>query len=424
MTDNNIVPKNINDVDVIIENTAYNYDNKPHKKAPIITYNGKNLKEGRDFTVEYGEGDFTAVGSYGITIRGIGNFTGMNKNAQIVITDKSKNITKSKVSKLPAKSYDKGKAITLSESELVVTLNGNILKYNTDYKVSYSNNTNVGKATAIIQVIGEYAGTKKVRFSIKKQLTTLSDSMVKNKAMFATMPIVKGGCTPEPLLETDGETLVKNIDYTLSYKNNKKAGVATVLIKGKGAYKGSITVPFVITTKSLASSELSIRISDKPYVGRAGKYKSNPTITDADGNMLKLNKDFVVESYTANGELLNKRSNPEKGTTITVKINGKGAYTGSITASYKLRGIDISKAQIKIQAKSYTGRAVEISEKDIVKAVIKSGKTNKTLILGQDYEIAAYYNNVKKGTATVVFRGIGEYSGEKSVKFKIGAWSF
>lgn len=337
----------------------------------------------------------------------------------------TKYFQKNNVEKLPAKSYNNGKAITLSESELIVTLNGNVLKYNTDYQVRYSNNTHVGKAIVIIQGMGEYAGTKKTSFSIKKQLIVLSDNMIKNKAMFATMPIMKGGCTPEPLLETDGYTLVKNIDYTVSYKNNKKTGAAAVVIKGKGAYKGSLTVPFIITAKSLESSDISVRVPDKPYVGRAGKYKSKPIITDGDGMILQANKDYVVESYTINnGTPLDNKSNPDNGTIITVKIKGKGAYTGSIAVSYRLQGVDFSKAQIKIQTKDYTGSAVEITDKDITKAVIKRGKINQTLVLGQDYEIAAYYNNVWKGTATVVFRGIGDYSGEKSVKFRIGAWSF
>lgn len=41
------------------------------------------------------------------------------------------------------------------------------------------------------------------------------------------------------------------------------------------------------------------------------------------------------------------------------------------------------------------------------------------LVYGRDYEVVSYSKNVKKGTATVVFCGKGEYSGEKSVKFKI-----
>ncbi len=44
-----------------------------------------------------------------------------------------------------------------------------------------------------------------------------------------------------------------------------------------------------------------------------------------------------------------------------------------------------------------------------------------SLELGTDYEIAAYSDNLKKGTATVTFKGIGAYAGEKTVKFKINS---
>ncbi len=36
-----------------------------------------------------------------------------------------------------------------------------------------------------------------------------------------------------------------------------------------------------------------------------------------------------------------------------------------------------------------------------------------------DYEISGYENNVKKGSAVVIFKGKGDYVGEKAVKFKI-----
>lgn len=60
-----------------------------------------------------------------------------------------------------------------------------------------------------------------------------------------------------------------------------------------------------------------------------------------------------------------------------------------------------------------------IKASDITSATIKDGKIKKTLKLGTDYEIAAYRNNIKKGTATVIFKGIGDYAGEKKVQFKI-----
>ena len=42
------------------------------------------------------------------------------------------------------------------------------------------------------------------------------------------------------------------------------------------------------------------------------------------------------------------------------------------------------------------------------------------LELGKDFIILSYKNNVNKGTASALLRGIGEYGGVKTVSFKIG----
>jgi lipoprotein-anchoring transpeptidase ErfK/SrfK len=54
--------------------------------------------------------------------------------------------------------------------------------------------------------------------------------------------------TPQPAVTVSGAALVKNRDYTLSYKNNKLPGKATITIKGVAAagYTGSKTVSFRI----------------------------------------------------------------------------------------------------------------------------------------------------------------------------------
>lgn len=96
-----------------------------------------------------------------------------------------------------------------------------------------------------------------------------------------------------------------------------------------------------------------------------------------------------------------------------------GNYTGTINASYVLEGISFSKAVIKVKPKSYTGKPVTIDAADITSATIKTGKKQIPLKFEKDFEIAAYSNNLKKGTATVTFRGIGAYAGEKTIKFKI-----
>lgn len=45
----------------------------------------------------------------------------------------------------------------------------------------------------------------------------------------------------------------------------------------------------------------------------------------------------------------------------------------------------------------------------------------KPLTYGTDYTIVegSYRNNIKKGTASVVVKGLGDYGGEKTLKFKI-----
>lgn len=64
----------------------------------------------------------------------------------------------------------------------------------------------------------------------------------------------------------------------------------------------------------------------------------------------------------------------------------------------------------KISDKTYTGKAIMPS------VTVKDG--NKKLVKGTDYTIK-YTNNTKIGTATATITGIGDYTGTKTIKFKI-----
>ncbi len=55
--------------------------------------------------------------------------------------------------------------------------------------------------------------------------------------------------TPDVTIKDGNYTLKKGTDYTLTYKNNKKIGKATVTIKGKGKYSGEKAVTFKIVPK-------------------------------------------------------------------------------------------------------------------------------------------------------------------------------
>lgn len=415
-----IKPREITDKDVIIEDTVYIHDNKPHKKAPRVIYKGKNLKEKKDFEVSsYGKGNYTSEGTYTATIKGIGNFKGSCSTAKIIIVDKSKDISKATLEKIPVQEYQNGKAIELPDKLIKVTIAKTTLKKDIDYTVSYANNVHAGKATLIIKGKGDYAGTKKVNFTIKRTPTALTSSMITNKNKISTVTIQKNGAMPKPVLKSDNNTLMEGRDYVLSYKNNKKTGTGTAVIKGKGSYTGTFEMSFKIISKELTNSDINIRVSNVPYIGKPNKYQSIPVLTDSDGGVLVKNKDYIIESYKEGKKTLDKNSNPEEGSKITVTIKGMGNYTGTVQASYALEGISFSKAIIKVNPKLYTGKPVTIDAADITSATIKTGKKQIPLKFGKDFEIAAYSNNLTKGTATITFRGIGAYAGEKTIKFKI-----
>ena len=110
-----------------------------------------------------------------------------------------------------------------------------------NYSVSYKNNKNAGKATVIITGKGNYKDSIKKTFKIKKasiQLASFSKISAKSYTGKAIKPKVK--------LIYKSKILKKNTDYTLSYKNNKKVGKATITIKGKGNFTGTKILTFKI----------------------------------------------------------------------------------------------------------------------------------------------------------------------------------
>lgn len=135
--------------------------------------------------------------------------------------------------------------------------------------------------------------------------------------------------------------------------------------------------------------------------------------------ILAPNKDYTVEAYKSDGQTLGKTSIPAEGTKITAVIKGNGSYTGTAEAAYSVRGT----AVIKVRSKAYTGDAVTLTQDDIESAYIKTNAGRVSIKYGEDYEIAAYSSNIKKGTAVAFFKGKGNYAGEKAVKFKIDAVS-
>ena len=132
--------------------------------------------------------------------------------------------------------YD-GKAETPS---VTVKVGGKTLKKDTDYTVSYSNNTKVGTAKVTITGKGNYTGSVSKTYSIKNNFKKATVSGISTKAFTGK------NITQSITVKYNGKTLKNGTDYTVSYSSNKNIGTATVKIAGKCSYTGTITKTFKI----------------------------------------------------------------------------------------------------------------------------------------------------------------------------------
>ncbi len=133
------------------------YTGKAYKPKPTVTYEGKTLKNGTDYTLSYKNN--VNAGTATITITGLGTYVG-TKKVTFKITPIA--LTGGKVGSISNQKYT-GQARKPSPK---VTLNGKTLTAGTDYKLTYKKNTLPGTATAIVTGTGNYTGTLKRSFKI------------------------------------------------------------------------------------------------------------------------------------------------------------------------------------------------------------------------------------------------------------------
>ncbi len=127
------------------------------------------------------------------------------------------------------------------EPELKVSTTSQVLGKR-DYKADYYNNINVGSANVIVKGTGDFSMLMtKADFRIIAR--NISDAEVKN---IPSQVLGESPCTPTVTVKYNGKTLEEGKDYTLTYKDNSKAGTASVTVQGKGNFKGKMTVQFEI----------------------------------------------------------------------------------------------------------------------------------------------------------------------------------
>ena len=277
------------------------------------------LTEGTHYTLGYA--DNINVGTAAVTVTGMGNFTGEIK---LTFTIKPLKISAAKLS-YTSKVYT-GTALKPEPTVTAKTDAGTLtLKKTRDYTVTYQNNKSVGKATVTIKGVGNFTGTLKKTFTIKAVTVKANGVSLAKKSVPYTGKAIEPAVTVKATVNGKTVTLKKGTNYTVTYKNNVNAGTATVTVKCKGNFTGTVKKTFKITRVGLVSAKLEYTKADwtgnalKPGVTVKAKVNGK-TVT------LKAGRDYTV-TY---------KNNVNKGK-ASVTIKGKGNFTGTLNKTFKIK---------------------------------------------------------------------------------------
>lgn len=390
-----IRPKSISDVDIMADDITLRYNGKVQKSLPVLTWNGKKLTRNKDYTVSYPNEESDGVanptaylktGTYTVLVKGMGNYTG-EKTINLTITQ-SKSASTMVVAKIADHTYTGSeiRPVPVVKSGKVVLTEGE------DYEVSYLNNINVGTATVLINGKGSYAGVKKASFKIlpKASLNKARAEIEFDNPAVYTGRVVKPDKCRLTVSEKNADgrnvtvTLTEGVDYEASYRNDDKAGTATVIFQGINGYNGTLKKTYKITPydigKDEADQEVRIELADS-YMYVKGGCKPEPVVT-YQGSVLKKGTDYTL-SYRNNSGL-NDGSNPKKQPIVIVK--GKGCFKGTREKTYRITSKGIDRTTMTAVDRVWQNKGNIYKTKVVIK-----DEDGRALNAGKDYDSALTY---------------------------------
>ena len=413
--------KSLNNGLLTLSETSYVYDGTYKKPAATVTFGGKVLQEGKDYTISYRNN--LNVGVTTVIATGMGDYTGY--------TSKNFTITKramagGTVSVASSVSFT-GSNITPS---VTVKVAGRTLTSGTDYTVSYSNNKNVGKATVKITGKGNYSGSLNAKFDIVPAKQQIQKLETKYKGFYIDWA-QKGSATGYDVEYSVNANMSGAVSKHLTANKpdtltvNGLSGDKTYYVRvrsytnvnGKVYYGAWSDVKSIKTANNDITKATVSGISTKAFTGKA----ITQNVTVKVGNtVLKNGTDYTV-SY----------SNNKKVGKATVKITGKGKYGGVITKTFKINPAkqEIQKLTAKSKAffvdwaqkGSATGYEIQYATNSkftsAKKVTITNNKTDKTTVSKLSAN-KKYYVRVRSYTTVGVTKYYGAWSAVKNVTTK------
>ena len=413
--------KSLNNGLLTLSETSYVYDGTYKKPAATVTFDGKVLQAGKDYTISYRNN--LNVGVATVIATGMGDYTGY--------TSKNFTITKramagGTVSVASSVSFT-GSNITPS---VTVKVAGRTLTSGTDYTVSYSNNKNVGTSNVYVYGKGNYSGSLSAKFDIVPAKQQIQKLETRYKGFFVDWA-QKGSATGYDVEYSVNANMSGAVSKHLTASKpdtltvSGLAGNKTYYVRvrsytnvnGKVYYGAWSDVKSIKTANNDITKASVSGISTKAFTGKA----ITQNVTVKVGNtVLKNGTDYTV-SY----------SNNKKVGKATVKITGKGKYGGVITKTFTINPAkqEIQKLTAKSKAffvdwaqkGSATGYEIQYATNSkftgAKKVTITNNKTD-TITVSKLSANKKYYVRVRSYTTVGGTKYYGAWSATKTVTTK------
>lgn len=332
-----------------------------------------------------------------------------------------------------------------------------LLKAGKDYTITYKNNVNANKVDAeggvgaslddseggfnpelpyaLITGKGNYTGTLYINFNIcPATIADEDNNLLSGFKLKYSENLVAANKAQKMISSLKYKKAMKEgIDYTVSLINADtgeqvstssylpagESGAYLLTIKGIGNYAGTAEkVIYAAEKKYLMKNAVITLGKDLKTQAYSG---SKITLPSAQSNgpdvfTVRIGKTYLAEGVDYEVTYTNNLSVG----TATMTVAGLGSYQGVKRATFKIKGSAFSNRNVVIGDNfqgtlTYTGKA--ITQNDVTLTC-----DGERLAYGTHYTIL-YRNNVKNGTATMIFRAIpaSGYSGQVQKKFKIAA---
>ena len=357
------------------------YNGQQIRPTVVVKFNNTTLVLEQDYSVRYDNN--INIGIAWVTVSGMNNFT---SSAQVSFNITAHDINNAVIQEIPNYYYNYGNSI---EPTLNITCNGASLQKDVDYTVIYQKNIDAGEAIVTINGMGNYQDVVTINFTILP--LTIDRDMVSGITKLTFNGTEQ---TQQNILVQDGEYVLKpDIDYIVTYEDNKNAGQATMTFRGNQNFTGEFQYTFEIEKLNLEQALLDKAIIIDPipaqaYTGKPVKPVPTITLRNTTGSYELINEiDFTCVYDTEQTNVGTKK----------VEMRGMGNYIGVISTTYEIQQMSLTKLELLESVFIYN------MSSQFPAVQVYAGEA--LLTLGQDYDYRLLHNSLEVNETI----SVGEY---------------